>query len=185
MQIQVIFLGITVMLSASVRLLRALSPPTTLQKPNSFNIKTFRFATLTKGKGSTLLLQGSHRNQRFSSVSAGINIDANAVSAEVSTRILGPRRLKIIDVKQPGDELIFIKGWVKTVRKQKTVAFVEVNDGSTLSGIQCVLTFDGIDDSTKNGKVKRWLIHLYKSYFHLSFTSSILGLFLFLLMFGT
>lgn len=34
------------------------------------------------------------------------------------------------------------------MRKQKTLAFVEVNDGSSLSGIQCVLSFDGVDDAT-------------------------------------
>jgi len=49
----------------------------------------------------------------------------------------------------PSDEIVAIKGWVRTVRKQKTLAFVEVNDGSSLSGIQCVLGFDDIDDDTK------------------------------------
>jgi len=49
----------------------------------------------------------------------------------------------------PSDEVVSIKGWVRTVRKQKTLAFVEVNDGSSLSGIQCVLTFDAIDDASK------------------------------------
>lgn len=47
------------------------------------------------------------------------------------------------------DEAVMIKGWVRTVRKQKTLAFVEVNDGSSLKGIQCVLPFDDIDEETK------------------------------------
>lgn len=33
---------------------------------------------------------------------------------------------------------VLIKGWVRTVRAQKTFAFIEVNDGSTLSGMQAV-----------------------------------------------
>ena len=37
---------------------------------------------------------------------------------------------------------------MRTLRKQKTLAFVEVNDGSTLSGIQCVVSFDGVDQDT-------------------------------------
>lgn len=37
---------------------------------------------------------------------------------------------------------------MRTVRKQKTLAFVEVNDGSSLSGIQCVLPFDEIDEAS-------------------------------------
>jgi len=46
------------------------------------------------------------------------------------------------------DEVVAIKGWVRTVRKQKTLAFVEVNDGSNLAGIQCVLSFDQIDEAS-------------------------------------
>lgn len=42
-----------------------------------------------------------------------------------------------------------VKGWVRTVRKQKTLAFVEVNDGSNLGGIQCVLSFEDIDELTR------------------------------------
>lgn len=34
---------------------------------------------------------------------------------------------------------VYICGWVRTVRDQKSFAFVEVNDGSTLSGLQVVL----------------------------------------------
>ena len=35
-----------------------------------------------------------------------------------------------------------LRGWVRTVRAQKDVSFVEVNDGSSLSGIQAVVTSD-------------------------------------------
>ena len=31
-----------------------------------------------------------------------------------------------------------LKGWVRTVRSQKTFSFVEVNDGSSLAGMQVV-----------------------------------------------
>ena len=33
---------------------------------------------------------------------------------------------------------IVVRGWVRTVRDQKKFAFIEVNDGSSLTGIQCV-----------------------------------------------
>jgi|NOAtaT_6_FD_contig_71_1788431_length_2016_multi_3_in_0_out_0_2 asparaginyl-tRNA synthetase len=155
MQVQDILIVISAMLAASsIRLLRALSP-------NSFPSKTFHFSTLTKGRGR-LSLECKLRNPRIVRFSSGTDVNVNEVAAKFSAgtatgtngKIIGPRRVKIIDVKQPCDELIFIKGWVKTVRKQKTLAFVEVNDGSTLSGIQCVLTFDGLDESIKNGKIK-------------------------------
>jgi hypothetical protein len=61
------------------------------------------------------------------------------------------KRVKTIDAV-PSPETVAIKGWVRTVRKQKTLAFVEVNDGSTLSGIQCVLPFDELDEDSKAGR---------------------------------
>ena len=73
-------------------------------------------------------------------------------------------RVKTADAKI-SDELVSIKGWVKTVRKQKTLAFVEVNDGSNMSGIQCVLTFDEVDEATLGGRpfifLCRHMIYFY------------------------
>lgn len=62
------------------------------------------------------------------------------------------KRVKTIDAVDPTDGTpVVIKGWVRTIRKQKTLAFVQVNDGSTLKGIQCVVSFDDIDEETKKG----------------------------------
>ena len=69
-----------------------------------------------------------------------------AAESEVAAGAL--KRVKTA-VATPSDEVISVKGWVRTVRKQKTLAFVEVNDGSSLSGIQCVLSFDSIDENTR------------------------------------
>lgn len=68
-----------------------------------------------------------------------------------TTTTTSPRRVKTADA-EVSDEQVSIKGWVRTVRKQKTLAFVEVNDGSNMSGIQCVLPFDGVDEDTMKGK---------------------------------
>jgi asparaginyl-tRNA synthetase len=58
-------------------------------------------------------------------------------------------RTRIKQLKNPGEARaalvgteITIKGWVRTVRNQKTFAFVEVNDGSTLSNFQVVANPD-------------------------------------------
>ncbi|MEC7839937.1 MAG: asparagine--tRNA ligase [Chlamydiota bacterium] len=45
-----------------------------------------------------------------------------------------------------GKELT-VKGWVRTVRHQKTFSFIELNDGSTLTSFQVI-----IDENTKNYK---------------------------------
>jgi asparaginyl-tRNA synthetase len=58
-------------------------------------------------------------------------------------------RVKIKQLKYPapgvpsllGQE-VTIKGWVRTVRNQKTFSFAEVNDGSTLSNFQVILNPD-------------------------------------------
>lgn len=54
------------------------------------------------------------------------------------------RELKVTQSGRPslaGAE-ITIKGWVRTVRNQKSFAFVEVNDGSTLSNFQVLINAD-------------------------------------------
>lgn len=61
------------------------------------------------------------------------------------------RRVRTMDVSSPSDEIIIVKGWVRTVRKQKSLAFVQINDGSTMRGIQCVLPFDSLDDQSMKG----------------------------------
>jgi asparaginyl-tRNA synthetase len=37
---------------------------------------------------------------------------------------------------------VSVNGWIRSVRKQKQVAFATVNDGSTLKGIQAILDTD-------------------------------------------
>jgi len=55
-------------------------------------------------------------------------------------------RLKIKHLKHPTPDQpslvntdVTIKGWVRTVRNQKTFSFVEINDGSTLSNFQIIV----------------------------------------------
>ena len=81
------------------------------------------------------------------------------LATDSKTKISFPKRVKTVDVQDASDETISIKGWVRTVRKQKTLAFVEVNDGSSLSGIQCVLSFDVIDEKSKKGKRFQFFVY--------------------------
>jgi aspartyl/asparaginyl-tRNA synthetase len=75
----------------------------------------------------------------------------STVSSSTAQRAIIPR-IKTADATTVTDHAVIVKGWVRTVRKQKTLAFVEVNDGSNLSGIQCVLQFDQMDEHTMNGE---------------------------------
>lgn len=53
-------------------------------------------------------------------------------------------RTKIKELKKPGKtqewlgKEVSLKGWIRTVRNQKTFTFIEVNDGSTLSNLQVI-----------------------------------------------
>mmetsp|Transcript_26127 Transcript_26127/g.40049 ORF Transcript_26127/g.40049 Transcript_26127/m.40049 type:complete len:575 (+) Transcript_26127:101-1825(+) len=74
--------------------------------------------------------------------------DSTTPSSSSSSSLMVMKRVKTANA-MPSDDPVLIKGWVRTVRKQKTLAFVEVNDGSSMKGIQCVLLFDDIDEATK------------------------------------
>jgi len=80
---------------------------------------------------------------------AGLQMSTStSASASIESAIIP--RVKAVDAKESTDgSPVLVKGWVRTVRKQKTLAFVEVNDGSNMKGIQCVLSFDAIDEQTQ------------------------------------
>ncbi|EXC28311.1 Asparagine--tRNA ligase [Morus notabilis] len=59
------------------------------------------------------------------------------------------KKLSVADIKGGPDQgldrlgqTLVVKGWVRTLRLQSTVTFIEVNDGSCLSNMQCVLDPD-------------------------------------------
>ncbi|MEB3273279.1 MAG: asparagine--tRNA ligase [Prochlorothrix sp.] len=62
-------------------------------------------------------------------------------SPSPSQEILTQRILHLLRHGQP-DDRVAIQGWVRTKREQKEFTFVEVNDGSSLKGIQAVLPQD-------------------------------------------
>lgn len=92
--------------------------------------------------------QFKHQTSWFMSSSISSGSSSSSSNTVSTSKII--KRVKTIDAV-PSPETVAIKGWVRTVRKQKTLAFVEVNDGSSLSGIQCVLPFDDLDEDSKAG----------------------------------
>ncbi|XP_019155203.1 PREDICTED: asparagine--tRNA ligase, chloroplastic/mitochondrial-like [Ipomoea nil] len=71
------------------------------------------------------------------------------------------RRLRIADIKGgPNEgldrlgETLVVRGWVRTLRAQSSVTFIEVNDGSCLSNMQCVMSQDAEGyDQVENGLI--------------------------------
>ena len=83
---------------------------------------------------ASMLLRGQGRAMRCSP----------PVAAAVEEVATAPARQKVASIFSSGTDLVgqevVIKGWVRTVRTQKTFSFVEVNDGSSLKGLQVVAT---------------------------------------------
>lgn len=69
---------------------------------------------------------------------------------------ISPPRMKIKTLFESSDDEILgkettIKGWVRTIRDQKKFSFVEVNDGSSLVGLQAIIE----DDCPSYGEVAK------------------------------
>ena len=87
----------------------------------------------------------------FSSSSASSPPPSSSSSSSSSPQL--PRlRVREIQEAEPADVVgkeILLKGWVRTLRAQKALAFVEVNDGSSRQGLQAVYSVDNIADGVK------------------------------------
>ena len=60
------------------------------------------------------------------------------------------KKLRVIDLLQSTDynTTTEIKGWVRTKRGNKQVAFIAVNDGSTINNIQLVVDLSNFSEET-------------------------------------
>ncbi|XP_052162151.1 asparagine--tRNA ligase, chloroplastic/mitochondrial [Oryza glaberrima] len=150
--------------AAATRLLRL--APRRLQGPP----RACPFAALPLHPTPARLAATTSRWRRFcaaAQASAPPPPPAAAAAAAASGEAVGEfrRRTRVADVKGGEDEgaawvgkQLAVRGWVRTCRAQRTVTFVEVNDGSCLSNMQCVLTpdtegYDQIDSITTGASV--------------------------------
>ncbi|XP_072956669.1 asparagine--tRNA ligase, chloroplastic/mitochondrial [Typha angustifolia] len=105
-------------------------------------------------------------SQRFRVFCSGtLSADAEACEKAVPGAVesVGEfrKRVRIVDVKGGPDEgldwvgkELVVRGWVRTCRVQSSVTFIEVNDGSCLSNMQCVMNSDGEGyDQVESGAV--------------------------------
>jgi hypothetical protein len=87
--------------------------------------------------------RAASRTTRTASALFSTDTDTS-VSASTSASVPVPRvdRTKVKKLLEADASIIgqtvFVQGWVRTVRDQKNFAFVEINDGSSLAGIQAV-----------------------------------------------
>lgn len=62
-----------------------------------------------------------------------------------NTKSLFPTKTIRSLFKEQPDTNVKIRGWIRSVRQQKQVAFATINDGSTLKGIQAILKTEDAD----------------------------------------
>lgn len=55
--------------------------------------------------------------------------------------MVSPRIIDLLRSGQTSDSYI-VRGWVRTKREGKGISFLELNDGSSLQGLQIVLSQD-------------------------------------------
>lgn len=55
-------------------------------------------------------------------------------------------RISTLLKREPSSEILTAEGWVRTKRESKNVCFLELNDGSTLKGLQIVIDKEALDD---------------------------------------
>ena len=79
-------------------------------------------------------------NAMLTSVSSRLRCSAVEAPAVAATSAL--QRQKVASLLEEGSSAVgrtvMLKGWVRTVRAQKAFSFLEVNDGSSLGGLQVV-----------------------------------------------
>jgi asparaginyl-tRNA synthetase len=56
----------------------------------------------------------------------------------------------LLEMTNFGEEVV-VKGWVRTKRGSKNVAFIALNDGSTINNVQIVVDFNNVSEETING----------------------------------
>ncbi|KAL8196181.1 hypothetical protein R6Q57_025181 [Mikania cordata] len=109
---------------------------------------------------SKLIIPFNHSNgcitnrRRFSTVLSAAVSSGEVVEKSKTESIDGlvgefRKRLRIADIKGGESEgldrlgqTLTVRGWVRTLRVQSSVTFIEVNDGSCLSNMQCVIDSD-------------------------------------------
>lgn len=131
-------------------------------RTNSKTLKTTsHFLPLLQSQPFPFPTTSIHRRRSFSTVISGAVSSGEAVEKaktepfETQSGGAGEKvrefqkRLKISDIKGGPEEgldrlgqTLVVKGWVRTIRLQSSVTFVEVNDGSCLSNMQCVVNSD-------------------------------------------
>ncbi|KAF9933497.1 hypothetical protein FBU30_005338 [Linnemannia zychae] len=80
----------------------------------------------------------------FSRAQAATTTQAPILKPSTAARTIPPalpnRTIKSILTSVEPDTTVKVQGWIRSTRHQKNVTFVEVNDGSSLKGVQAILS---------------------------------------------
>ncbi|GJS50728.1 asparagine--tRNA ligase, chloroplastic/mitochondrial [Tanacetum coccineum] len=94
-------------------------------------------------------LTNSRPQRRCFSISATVSTGETLETSKTDKIGEFKKRLRIVDIKGGRNEgldklgqVLTVRGWVRTLRVQSSVTFIEVNDGSCLSNMQCVIDSD-------------------------------------------
>ncbi|CAN4087893.1 unnamed protein product [Withania somnifera] len=145
----------------------ALSPATTLRLKPFYDVRFFthcrkfsnfppKLHTVSTPAPPYLCRRRSFCSVVFAAISSGEAVEKPKFDVREFRK-----RLRVVDIKGGTDEgldrvgqTLVVRGWVRTVRAQSSVTFIDINDGSCLSNMQCVMGSDAEGyDQVENGLI--------------------------------
>ncbi|XP_073285607.1 asparagine--tRNA ligase, chloroplastic/mitochondrial [Primulina huaijiensis] len=144
--------------ASTLRLFNSRSSAVTLSSfIHSLNLTHTLFSSTTNSAVSRF----RHRGRFCSVVASAVSSSPKSENLKFERIRDFRKKFKIVDIKAGPEEglnklgeTVVVRGWVRTLRVQSSVTFIEVNDGSCLSNMQCVMSDDTEGyDQVENGVI--------------------------------
>ncbi|XP_075508676.1 LOW QUALITY PROTEIN: asparagine--tRNA ligase, chloroplastic/mitochondrial-like [Primulina tabacum] len=144
--------------ASTLRLFNSRSSAVTLSSfIHSLNLTHTLFSSTTNSAVSRF----RHRGRFCSVVASAVSSSPKSENLKFERIRDFRKKFKIVDIKAGPEEglnklgeTVVVRGWVRTLRVQSSVTFIEVNDGSCLSNMQCVMSYDTEGyDQVENGVI--------------------------------
>lgn len=109
------------------------------QTVNPFKSTTFSSSSTVAQQQHRLFATSFSRTQATTTTSQ-VPILKPSTAARSIPPALPNKTIKTILATTEPDTAVKVQGWIRSTRQQKHVTFMEVNDGSSLKGVQAILS---------------------------------------------
>ncbi|OAQ34875.1 asparaginyl-tRNA synthetase [Linnemannia elongata AG-77] len=109
------------------------------QTVNSLKTTTFSSSSKLVQQQHRLFATSFSRAQATTTINQAPILKPNTAARSIPPALPNKSIKTILTTTEP-DTVIKVQGWIRSTRQQKHVTFVEVNDGSSLKGVQAILS---------------------------------------------